>query len=53
MKIISQITKFVLDFSKMIVNALVVTLSVVLNAMQILEKSVDIIRDNDTRPLGS
>ena len=42
-----------LDFSKMIVNALIITLSVVLNAMQILEKSGDIIRGNDTRPLGA
>ena len=37
----------------MIVNALIITFSVVLNAMQILEKSGDIIRGNDTRPLGA
>ncbi len=33
MNVVSQITKFVLDFSKMVVNALIVTLSVVLYAI--------------------
>lgn len=33
MNVISQITKFILDFSKMVVHVLIVTLSIVLLAM--------------------
>ena len=48
----SEITKLILDISKVIVNALIVALSVVLYAMKVLEKLIDIIRDDDTRSLG-
>jgi hypothetical protein len=38
-----------LDLSKMVVNALIVPLSVVLYTMEVLQESVDIICDNDAR----
>jgi hypothetical protein len=37
MDVVSQITKFILDVSKMVVNALIVPLSVVLYTVEVLQ----------------
>jgi hypothetical protein len=41
-----------LDLSKMVVNALIVPLSVVLYTVEVLQESVDIVCDNDARSPG-
>ena len=51
--VISEVAKFILDLSEMIMNSLIVTLSVILQPMQVLEKTINVIGDDDARwPLG-
>jgi hypothetical protein len=50
--VIGKIAKFVLNLPKMIMNALVVTLSIVLQPVKILKKPVDVICDDDAGSLG-
>jgi hypothetical protein len=46
--VIGKVAKLILNCPEMIVNPSVVTLSVVLQPMQILEKAVDVICDDNT-----
>jgi hypothetical protein len=52
MNVISKITKFVLNLPEMIMNALIVTLSVALQPVKVLKKTVDVICDDDAGSLG-
>ena len=51
MNVISKTTKFVLNLSEMIMDTLIVTLSVTLEPMKILKKTVDVICDDYAGPL--
>ena len=48
MNVISKVTKLILDLPKMIMNALIVALSVVLQPMKIMKKMIDVICDDDS-----
>ena len=52
MNVISKITKLILNLTEMIMNALTVALSVVLWPVKILKKTIDVICDDDSGPLG-
>ena len=47
MNVIGKIAKFILNFPKMIMDDLIVTLSVALYPVKMLKKTVDVICDND------
>jgi len=49
--VISKIAKFVLNLPKMVIDALIVTLSVALYPVKILKKTVDAICDDYAGPL--
>jgi hypothetical protein len=52
MNVIGKIAKFILNLPEMIMNALIVTLSVALQPVKILKKTVDVICDDDAGSLG-